>query len=57
MAEEGWIDFARVLKYFRHILEGFCKEGDGEGGRRVLEDFCRDHKISQTPMGGLLQGS
>ena len=90
VAEEGWIDFARVLKYFRHtlegfardgggggvggvdegrrsfaqvlkylrhILEGFCKEGDGEGGRRVLEDFCRDHKISQTPMGGLLQGS
>lgn len=56
-AEEGGKAFTETIKYLRHILEGFCKEGDGEGGRRVLEDFCRDHKISQTPMGGLLQGS
>ena len=32
MAEEGWIDFARVLKYFRHTLEGFARDGGGGGG-------------------------
>ena len=31
MAEEGWIDFARVLKYFRHTLEGFARDGGGGG--------------------------
>ena len=57
--DEGRRSFAQVLKYLRHILEGFCKGGDEEGGRRVLEDFsgiikylrhlwegfCSDHEI------------
>ena len=31
MADEGWKDFATVLKYFRHTLEGFARDGGGGG--------------------------
>ena len=34
--EEGWRAFARVLKYFRHILMGFCKDSEVKEGRRAL---------------------
>ena len=59
MADEGWKDFARVLKYFRHTLEGFARRVMERGAeeswktfagtikylRHLWEDFCRDHEI------------
>ena len=32
----AWGAFARVLKYFRHILMGFCKDSEMKEGRRAL---------------------
>ena len=39
--ERNWSAFAGVIKYIRHILEGFCKGGGGGGE----EGFCRVHEI------------
>ena len=46
VADEGWKDFATVLKYFRHTLEGFARDGGGGRGGRGLEEFCTGIEIS-----------
>ena len=63
-AEEGRKGLAGIMKYYRHISEGFC-ERRAEGGRRafagvmkyfrcISEGFCKGHEIFWTYIEQLL---